>query len=151
MKKLLSILIFATSLNIAYAQDNLNISSLSSNAQATLKFLNDPKNKNDNLNDPQTQNDTELVMSIMKSIEDKQIKDNNKKIEFVNSFKVSSYIKDGVISLINQNITYSDHEKISYGVYGLNECNDHPRVGCMVDYVPRDGCKYQRSNICGPC
>jgi hypothetical protein len=152
MKKLLSILILATSLNIAYAQGDLKISS---NAQETLKFMNDPQNKNDILNNVQYQNDVELLMFIMKSIEDKNIKDKNKKIEFVNSFKASNDIKEWAISYINQNITYSDNEKISYGIYGLKKCNVGAEINgipkandCRLDWGPHAGCKPDRSNVC---
>ena len=147
MKKLLSILIVGASLNVAHAQGNLN---LSSPAQEMLQFVNDPQNKNDKLNDPQAQNDTELVMFIMKSMEDKHIKEINKKLEFINSFNVSNGIKEQAISLINQNITYSDHEKVSYGIYLLKKCNDSSRApGATLDYRPNKGsCVYERSNIC---
>ena len=136
-----------TSLAVANPQDDLK---LSSDAQATLEFFNAPQNKNDNINNPQTQNDTELVMFIMKSIEDKKITDKNKKIEFVNSFKVSNYIKEGAINDINQNITYSDNEKVSYGIYLLKKCNTSSRKNaCYVDRRPnRGGCIDERSNIC---
>lgn len=137
-----------TSLSAASTQGDLN---LSSSAQEMLKFLNDPQNKNDILNNPQTQNDNELVMFIMKSIEDKHIKEINKKVEFVNSFKVSNDIKEQAISYINQNLTYSDNEKASYGIYMLKKCNTIPRAGaCYPDYRPdgRGGCTSQRSNIC---
>lgn len=140
----LSLIIF---LYPAYAQSKLK---LSSDAQATLKFMNDPKNKNDILNNAQYQNDVELLMFIMTSIDDKNIKEKNKKIEFVNSFKASEYIKDWAISLINQNITYSDNEKVAYGIYTLKKCNgESPRVNeCIVDYRPNQGCKPERSNVC---
>ena len=118
MKKLLTILIVGLSLNLAHAQGDLN---LSSSAQEVLRSINEPQNKNDRLNNPQYQNDTELLMFIMKSIEDKHINEINKKIEFVNSFSVSKDIKEQAISLINQNITYSDNEKVSYGVYLLKK------------------------------
>lgn len=146
MKKLLSILIIGTSLNVAHAQGDLN---LSSPAQEMLQFVNDPQNKNDKLNNPQAQKDTELVMFIMKSIEDKHIKEIDKKIEFINSFNVSNGIKEQAVSLINQNITYSDNEKVSYGIYLLKKCNESPRVGSRIDYRPNKGnCVYERSNVC---
>jgi hypothetical protein len=157
MKKLLCILILGTSLNISHAQGDLN---LSSPAQEMLKFINDPQNKNDRLNNIQYQNDTELVMFIMKSIDDKHIKEINKKIEFINSFNVSKDIKEQAISYVNQNITYSDNEKVSYGVYLLKKCNESHSVGlearnasvsgeCYIDYKPtNNGCAPERSNVC---
>jgi len=131
------ILSLLTSLSVANPQSDLK---LSNDTQATLKLT----------NDPQYQNDVELLMFVMKSIEDKKITDKNKKIEFVNSFKASNYIKEWAISLINQNITYSDNEKISYGDYLLKKCDESPRVnGCVTDYRPTSqGCKPERSNIC---
>jgi hypothetical protein len=156
MKKLLSILIVAASLNIAHAQSNLN---LSSDAQEMLKFLHEPENKNDSLNSPQVQNDNELVMSIMKFIEDKNIKEKNKKIEFINSLSVSNEIKQQAISYVNQNLTYSDHEKVSYGLYLLKKCKKTKDVSmnspsasqtCYGDYKPngKGMCAPERSNIC---
>ena len=118
MKKLLSILILGVSLNLAYAQDNTKLSSA---GQELLEFVNDPQNKNDSLLDPKNQNDTELVMFILKAIEDKKIKEKTKQIEFANSFQVSDDIKKGVINSINQNLAYSDNEKVSYGIYLLNK------------------------------
>jgi hypothetical protein len=81
------------------------------------------------------QNNTELVMFVMKSIEDKHITNVNKKIEFVNSFKVSDDIKEQAISLINQNIEYSDNEKVAYGVYLLKKCNSgsYKTNDCVVN------------------
>lgn len=157
MKKLLSILIMGASLNIAHAQNNLN---LSNDAQEILKFLNEPQNKNDSLNSPQVQNDNELVMSIMKFIEEKNIKEKNKKIEFINSLNVYDEIKQQAISYVNQNLTYSDNEKVSYGIYLLKKCKKTKDVSrnispsasetCYADYKP-DGkgmCIPERSNIC---
>lgn len=141
------ILSLLTSLSVANPQSDLK---LSSDAQATLEFFNAPQNKNDNINNPQTQNDTELVMFIMKSIEDKKITDKHKKIDFINSFQVSKYIKDGAISEVNQNISYSDNEKVSYGIYMLKTCKTSSRKNaCYVDRRPNQGrCDYERSNIC---
>lgn len=106
----------------ANSSDNLK---LSSDAQKTLKFMNDPKNKNDMLNNVQYQNNVELLMFVMKSIEDQNINENNNKIKLVNSLDVSDYIKNWAISYINQNITYSDNEKISYQIYTLKQCSDN--------------------------
>jgi hypothetical protein len=147
MKKLLSILIIGASLNFAHAQDDL---SRSIDAQEVRQFVNNPQNTNDKLNNPQGQNDAELVMFIMKSIEDKHIKEIDKKIEFVNSFNASNSIKEQAISLINQGITYSDNEKVSYGVYLLKKCHDSTRSPrSRIDYRPFKGnCVYERSNIC---
>ena len=141
------ILSLLTSLSVANPQNDLK---LSSDAQATLEFFNSPQNKNDNINNPQTQNDIELVMFIMKSVEDKNLADKNKKIEFINSFKVSNVIKEQAISYINQNIKYSDNEKVSYGIYLLKTCNVSPKINdCRVDYKPTSrGCVGERSNIC---
>jgi hypothetical protein len=137
------------SFSFANAQDN---SKLSSDVQGVLKFLNAPQNKNDLLNNTQYQHDTELVMFVMKSVEDKHIKDINKQIEFINSFKVSNDTKQQAISYIKQHIKYSDHEKVSYGVYMLKICNELPRVNnCIMDYRPQaPHCFPQRSNICCP-
>ena len=73
-------------------------------------------------------------------------------------FQVSKYIKEGAINEVNQNITYSDYEKVSYGVYLLKKCNNSfgklstpSKLGdCYPDKRPdgRGGCGYQRSNIC---
>lgn len=140
-------LLCSTSFSVANAQNNLNNSGAA--AQELLKFINDPQNRNDLLNNAQYQNDTELLMFVMKSIEDKNIKDINKKIEFVNSSNVSNDIKKQAISLINQNITYSDHEKVSYGIYMLKKCNVSPSANtCWTDYGPHQGCVPERSNIC---
>lgn len=135
-----------TFFNIAHAKGDLK---LSSDAHEVLKFVNKPQAKNDKLNDPQTQNDTELVMSILKYIEDKNITESNKKIEFINSSKVSNYIKNGVINEIQQNITYSDYEKVSYGIYMLKKCNNNSKANvCYIDQRPVPYCVYERSNIC---
>lgn len=144
MRKVLIILAITISLNIAYAQNVL----LPHSAQEVMQFINDPQNKNDKLNNIQIQNDTELVMFIMKSIEDKNIQDIDKKIEFINSLNVGKTIKDQVITLVNQDITYSDNEKISYGGYMLKKCNKTKAVGAIIDYRPMRGCVYERSNIC---
>ncbi len=147
MKKLLITLLILTSLSVA----NTQVSKIPNAEQQFSKWANDPQNKNDNLLNPQTQNETELMMFLLKSIEDKNITDKQKKIEFVNSFKVSEDIKQYAISLINQNITYSNNEKISYGIYSLKQCNDKPKTNaCIVDYRPNQGCKPERSNVCCP-
>ncbi|HLX54963.1 MAG TPA: hypothetical protein VKR58_13540 [Aquella sp.] len=140
-----------TSLSIANAQDNSTpATALSSSAQEVLKWLNDPKNANDNLNNKQTQDGVEQVMSIMKSLEDQNIKGNDKKIEYVNSLNVSTDMKEWAISYINQNINYSDNEKVSYGIYRLKKCDGSHKVNdCQVDFRPNQGtCVEERSNIC---
>ena len=96
-----------TSISIAQAP-KLDIASI----------INDPI-----LSNSQNQNDVELIMTIMKAIEDKDIQGVDKKIEFANTFKVSDYIKNTVKSYINQNINYSDNQRISYGIYRLKLCN----------------------------
>lgn len=115
MKKLLSILILATSLNIAHAQGNLIDSRQLSEAEV-LKVVTNPQN----------QAKVELVMFVLKSIEDLNITENDKKIDFVNKVAVSDNIKDMVKNDISQNITYSDYKRVSYGMYKLmnNKCSN---------------------------
>ena len=48
-------------------------------------------------------------MFILKSIEDKGITGINDKIDFVNTFKVTDDIKAQVITMIRNDINYSDH------------------------------------------
>ena len=149
MKKLLITVLLLTSLSATFAQD---VSKLSNVAQQLSKWANDPQNQNDNILNPQTQNETELTMLILKSIEDKNITDKQQKIEFVNSSKVSENIKQDAISLINQNITYSDNEKVSYGLYLLKQCNDKPKpiASCYINYYPYQGsCAYEQGYACG--
>ncbi len=99
------------SFSFANAQDNLKTFQPTPNSEAeVLKIITNPENRNH----------TELVMSVLKSIEDLWIKDTNKKIDFVNSLKVSDDIKDHVISQIRNNLSYPDYEKIDYGIYRLN-------------------------------
>ena len=82
-------------------------------------------------------------------MEDIHIKEINKKIDFINKSHVSNDIKNWAIRLINQNITYSDHEKVSYGIYILKKCNEDPKVNrCYIDYRPNKGCVPERSNVC---
>jgi hypothetical protein len=154
MKKLLCLLIIGTFLSFAHAaQSSVK---LSNNAQKLFNSLNEPQNKNDSFNDPQSQNETELLMFTLKSLEDKKITDKNKKIEFVNSLKIDSDIKQFVINQINQNLNFSDFEKVSYGVYINNKCNDdfqkdikQQAQQCWVDQGPNRGnCAPQRSNVC---
>lgn len=55
------------------------------------------------------------------------------------------------ISYVNQNITYSDNERVSYGVYLLKKCNDsNSGHRDTFDYRPNGhgGCVPQRSNVC---
>lgn len=128
----------------AYAQDNLKPFDASN--QAII------------INSSQDQNDTELVMSILKLIEDKGITETNKKIDFINTFKVSNDIKEYATSLITQSLNYSDYKKDSYGTYTLQTCNNHSAYKksslnsqiCYVDNAPngRGGCRAQRSNVC---
>jgi len=150
-KILFGILLSTAFLNPTYAIDDPK---LSSDVQEVLKMMQDPKYKNDFINNLQYQNDTELTMFLMKSIEDKGIKDTNKKIEFVNTFKVSEDIKEQVKSYIRQGINYSDHEKVSYGIYLLKKCDKqnisvNNRV-CYFDYAPKPAprCLPVRSNVC---
>jgi predicted CoA-binding protein len=63
------------------------------------------------LSNPQNQNDVELIMLIMKSIEDKNIQGIKERINFVDTFKVSDEIKNVAKSYIRQNISYSDNKK----------------------------------------
>ncbi len=87
----------------------------------------------------QNQNDVELVMFILKSIDELNITDNSKKINFVDSMKVSDEIKDLAKNEINQGIVYSDHKKVSYGMYQLNagKCSANSNAsGANVSGVP---------------
>jgi len=108
------ILFLLVCLSSAHAQGNLTQykSSPASNDEV-LKIINNPQN----------QNDVELIMFVLKSIEYKNIKEINKKIDFVDTFKVSDDIKDVIKTIIKQNLNYSDHERISYGVYVNKKCN----------------------------
>ena len=118
---LLGSILLITFSSSVYALDDLKPSSA---ANEVLKMINNPQYQNDIINNSQYQNDTELVMFIMKSIEDKKIKETTKKLDFVNTFKVANEIKDQVKSMIKQNLNYSDHEKVSYGIYLLNKCKN---------------------------
>lgn len=150
-KILLGVITLMTFSHSAYALDNTKPSSA---AQELLKTIKTPQYQNNIINNLQYQNDTELAMFIMKSIEEKNIKEANKKIDFVNTFKVSDEIKDQVKSMIKQNINYSDHEKVSYGIYLLKKCNDQTvsvrNEPCYFDYAPNPApnCVPQRSNVC---
>jgi hypothetical protein len=130
MKKLLSILILATSLNIAHAQENLTTNEKPTQNAVELMLAN-----------PQTQNDTELVMFIMKSIEDKDIQGVDKKTNFVDTFKVSDSIKNQAKSYINQNINYSDYKKLSYGMFQFKKCNHSSKGvnGHLWDHIDNRG------------
>lgn len=110
--KLFLIVIFSLFVPFSFAdtQENINVDLMS--------IANNPA-----LTNQQNQNDVELVMFIMKNIEDKNIVEVDKKNDFVNSFKVSDYIKNVVKSYIAQNINYSDNKKISYGIYLFKKCN----------------------------
>lgn len=148
-------MLLSTFFSSAYALDNHNSSSATNELLQTTSSHQD---QNDIINTPQDQNDTELVMFILKCIEDKHITEINKKIAFVNTFKVSNDIKDYAISLITQDLNYSDHKKDSYGTYILQPCNNPSTLkssslngrSCYVDYAPNGHgtCKAQRSNVC---
>ena len=147
MKKLLITVLLLTSLSATFAQD---VSKLSNVAQQLSKWANDPQNQNEKILNPQTENNTELTFSILKSIEDKNITYTQKKLDFVNSSQVSENIKQSVINLINQNITYLDYEKVSYGLYSLKLCKLRKPSECYYDNTPdgRGGCLYQYQDAC---
>jgi hypothetical protein len=129
MKRILAILLGGFVLMSAYAQDNLN----------------QPSNiyPPASIESPQDRIDTEAVMSILKSIDDKGITDIKEKISFINASGQSNYIKDGARILITQGLKYSDFKKDFDGSYNLQKCSD-------ADTAPngRGGCKAQRSNVC---
>lgn len=116
LQKSVGILLFLiTLLSSAYAQGNLT------------QYKPSPKSDDEVLkiiNNPQNQNDAELIMLIQKSIEEKNITDINKKIAFIDSFNVTDYIKVLVKRNIKQGITYSDYERVSYGVYQFKKCKN---------------------------
>ena len=88
---------------------------------------------------PDNQNKVELAMFILKSIEEKQIKNIDKKIDFVNSLPVSDEVKRLAKSIIQQGINYSDNEKISYGIYRLKNCKNfknNSNFKSLSDYLP---------------
>jgi hypothetical protein len=149
--KILLGIVLSISFLPSYAIDNPK---LSDTATELNNMLNNPKYKNDSLNNQQNQNDTELVMFILKAIEEKKIQDPKQKIAFANSFQVSDDIKSLVRTQINQKLNYSDNEKVSYGVYILKNCaKQNVSTGkqvCYVDRVPRPApsCPYLRSNVC---
>lgn len=147
---LLGVILAITFSASVYALDNVESSSA---ANEVLKLINSPQYKNDTINNPRTQNDTELVMFILKAIEEKKIQDPKQKIAFTNSFQVSDDIKGLVINQINQNLNYSDNERVAYGIYMLKKCNKRnasSKQVCYVDRVPKPApnCVYQRSNVC---
>lgn len=139
----LSILILATSLNIAHAQGNLIDSRQLSEAEV-LKVVTNPQN----------QAKVELVMFVLKSIEDLNITENDKKIDFVNKVAVSDNIKDMVKNDISQNITYSDYKRVSYGMYKLmnNKCSNSSNslnVNGLPDHINlRGNCYPQEYFTC---
>ena len=102
-------------LSFAYTQENLN------------QMLNEEVMQNraalQLITNPQTRNDNELSMFIMHIIESKNIKDFNKKIEFIDTFKVSDDIKQQAKVYVKQNLNYSDFRKVDYGVYILKNCH----------------------------
>src|SRR5688572_30222955 len=106
---LLLLLTSFLSVAVAHAQNNSLIDP-SQLSEAQIKQI---------VTNPQNENKVELVMFVLKSIEDLNITDDDKKIAFVNSLDVSNEIKDVVKSDIKLNITYSDHERVSYGIYRL--------------------------------
>lgn len=121
-KMLFGIILFIlVCLSPAYAQGNLTqYKSSPASSDEVLKIINNPQN----------QNDVELIMFVLKSIEYKNIKEINKKIDFVDTFKVSDDIKDVIKTTIKQNLNYSDHERVDYGIYQLKkECNHNSSSG----------------------
>jgi len=113
MKLKFAALALITLFSLANAQGNIDISNI----------VNDPI-----LSNAQNQKDVELVMLIMKSIEDKNIQSVEEKINFVDTFKVTDEIKDVAKSYIRQNISYSDNKRIAYGIYQYTKCNHGANV-----------------------
>ena len=148
MKKTLITLLILTSLSIANAQGNLTQykpSPTSSNEVSNI------------INNPQNQNDVELSMFVLKIIEDKNITDINKKIAFVDTFKISDDIKDAIKTTITQNINYSDNERVGYGIYELKKCNHNvsdkvdsssPAYNNYVFFVNDHRCVYEPPYSC---
>jgi hypothetical protein len=101
---------------------------------------------------PQNQQRVELVMSILKAIDDLNITENSKKIDFVNTMEVSDNIKTLVKNQINLNITYSDFQRVSYGIYRLmsKQCGKISGSGdALPDYILFQGyCVYQEYYTC---
>ena len=136
-KMLFGIILFIlVCLSPAYAQGNLTqYKSSPASSDEVLKIINNPQN----------QNDVELIMFVLKSIEYKNIKDINKKIDFVDTFKVSDDIKDVIKTTIKQNLNYSDHERVDYGIYQLKkECNHNSSSG-IDSYTPLEDYIYYPS------
>ena len=132
MKKLLSMLILGVSLNLAYAQEKPLIDSKEPSEAQKSEFINNIVNQNNN----------ELVMFILKSIEDQGITNTDQKINFVNTFNVYDKVKEEVITAIKANITYSDNEKVSYGRYKLKNCQALKKTldaKGIPDYYLQDG------------
>lgn len=122
-----------TFLSFASVQENLRTNTITlSDTEVTATLQN-----------PQNQNDVELIMSIMKIIEDKNIEGISKKINFVDTFKVSDYIKNTIKSYIRQNINYSDNERISYGIYRSKKCNHQQDIintdQVLYDFIKSGG------------
>jgi hypothetical protein len=127
------------SFSFANAQDNSNLFRPTPNSEnEVLKIITSPENLNN----------TELVMSVLKSIEDLGIKDTNRKIDFVSSLKVSDDIKAQVIGQVRNSLSYSDHEKVSYGMYKVksDKCHfNNSNAKGLRDYIPLRGyCFYQQ-------
>ena len=128
-----------TCLSFAHAQENLPAHQSNISDDQAFKILQNPQNENH----------AELVMFVLKSIEDLNITDTNKKLEFVDTLEVSDQVKNQVKSYINQNISYSDNEKVSYGIYQFKKCNQSssktnintPQIK-YHDYIPRGGACY---------
>ena len=116
-RRVLGILLSAC-LSSVYALDSNELSS--ANSEAT-KLFNSTLYPNEVISTPQDQNETELALNILKTIEDKKITETNKKISFVNTFNLPDEIKKYAKSLITQNLNYSDFKKESYGTYTLIE------------------------------
>ena len=112
MKKLIFILL--ASISIAHAQEYKTSAGMS---KAEILQV---------ISNQQNQKNVELIMFALKSIEELNITEMNKKIEFVDTLQVSDEIKTGVKSQIKQNLSYSDHERVGYGIYQLKkDCSHH--------------------------
>lgn len=142
---LLGMLLFSTYL-LSFANDNNVLQQLRSTPSSPDEVLKIVQN-------PQNQNNVELVMFILKNIEDLNIIETDKKIEFVNNFNVSDEIKSLVKTAIENHINYSDHKRITYGLYEFNKCRhtnymnrDDPKLPNYILFNNR--CYYQEYYAC---
>ena len=142
-----SLITFLLSLNaLSFANYSGDLSQLKSTPFSSDEVLKIIKN-------PQNQNNVELVMAVLKNIEDLNITEKDKKISFVDNFNTTDNIKSLVKISIENNISYSDHKRIDYGLYEYKKCyhtnyasTDDPKLPNYILF--NNKCYYQEYYVC---